>query len=132
MEQLTSKQCLQLANRLTFILSAIGDYRHNNFNHLSDKQNEDFQASMIALSDAAGILYAYTPLIALDEVQPSLDNLKTATDEINNIEKTIGNVQKWINITGAALSLATAILSNDAKGIKNGISNVADSIKEGN
>lgn len=132
MSRLTSTQCLSLANQLSVLQAEIGDYKHTNFLNLSVNQKEVFRKTLKNLSDAAGMLFAFTVVIALDEAKTSISNLESATNEINNILKTIGKVQKWINIAGASFGLATALLEHNPQNIFNGIKEVIKSIEDAN
>ena len=128
MDILTPLQCLQMGTDISKLQSNLADYKLANIDFLTDDQKTSFRISIKSLSDAAGMLIAFSVIIALDEAETSIQNLDTATQQIDDTLKTIANIQKWINIAGASFNLATALLAHNPKDIFTGIKGVVQSV----
>ncbi len=129
MDNLTAQQCLAMANQLTALQTIIGNYKHTNYQKLTDQQSTNFRKTLKTLSDAGGILFAHTVTIALDEADDAISDLKDATDKINSILQTIDKIQTWVNIAAAAFNLATAIITNVPTDIAKGVAGLVKSTK---
>ena len=126
MAKLTSKQANELSGHFLGLAQAIGNFRYNNWDALSAKENKvlgNFQWSILNYGE--DILALSTNLV-LDEVETSLTQIENITTDIKSTIETISDIPKGINVAAAIVTLGAAIISTNQQAIVDSIKGIAD------
>ncbi|NNE78406.1 MAG: hypothetical protein HKN31_15190 [Pricia sp.] len=121
MENLTSAQVKQLADNLLRMTNALGNYRYENFEKLSEEENLCLKKLHSQQLEHTTEIYTKSALLVMDDVESSLEKIKTITTETQDLYKKLTNVQKVLDRATSVLTLATAIISLDVKEITSSI-----------
>ncbi len=117
MPNLTSQQVKELADNLLRMTNALGDYRYENFDLLSEDENLQIKELHQKQLEDTTELYTQAAVLVMDDVEISLQQIETITQETKALYKKLGGVQKVLNRATSVLTLATAIIGLDPKGI---------------
>ena len=123
MGKLTAEQVKRLADNFARMANALGNYRYENIESLTKEDNKllkELHAKTLAHTTE---LYTQSAILVIDDVATSLEHIDSITLETQQLYKRLVGVQKILDHATSVLTLATAILSLDAKGI-------ADSVKK--
>ncbi|MDT7829742.1 hypothetical protein RQM65_13795 [Pricia sp. S334] len=121
MKSLTSHQVKELADNLLRMTNALGNYRYENYEHLTEEQNlriKNLHRRQLSLTTR---LYTQSAILVMEEVETSLKHIETITHDTRKLYKELGSVQKIINRATSVLTLAIAIIGLDPKGITSSI-----------
>lgn len=124
MAHLTSEQVKHLADNLLRMTNALGDYRYENFEQLSDEENLQIKNLHNRQLEYTTELYTRSAVLVIDDVENSLNQIETITEHTRELYKKLGNVQKVLDRATAVLTLAAAIISLDTKEITSSIKNL--------
>lgn len=111
--ELTSKEAFQLSKGLRNVSIAIGDYRFQQWDGLSESQRRTLEDAEWSLLNASSDVLTAAVGLVLDETQWGCDALKKLTDSAKETLKQLAAMRKAIRIATAAVSLAAAIVSKD-------------------
>jgi hypothetical protein len=129
MGKLTSEQANQLSNNFLGLAQAVGDYRFQNWNTLSKKENQHLASFQWSLLNHGEDILAFSTVLVLDEVSESLATIQSLTDKIQNTITRLEDIQKVINIAAAAVTLGAAIVSKDTKAISESLKTLVEAAK---
>lgn len=130
MQQLTAEQLTQLGYSFLSIANAVDEYRMQNRAQLSYDDNQTLKILHSTLTHIADDLFATSAISLISEVESSLQKLKEVTGDINTTYHKLRKVQKAIDIAAAAVTVGTAVLTRDGKGIRNAVSDLVKTIKK--
>ena len=117
MANLTSEQVKQLADDLLHMTNAVGDYRYENFDKLTEDENSELKELHNQLLGQTTELYTKSALLVMNDVDESLNAIRTITEKTQNLYKNLGVVQKAIDWAARILGMASAIISLDTDNI---------------
>lgn len=121
MENLTSEQVKNLADNLLRMTNALGDFRYENFQHLSEKENLRLKALHNHQLEYTTEIYTKSALLVMTDAKSSLEKINTLTKETQRLYKNLNDVQKVLERATAVLTLASAIIGLDTEGIMTSI-----------
>lgn len=121
MGKLTAEQVKQLADDFMVMANDLGDYRYENFDNLSEEENQRLKELHLETLSHTTDLYTKAAVLVLDEVETSLDQINTITEETQRLYKGLTGVQNVLNRATSVLTLASAIIGLDPKGITSSI-----------
>ncbi|AYN68772.1 hypothetical protein D1013_15990 [Euzebyella marina] len=124
MANLTSEQVKQLADDLLHMTNAVGDYRYENFDNLTEDENSELKELHNQLLGQTTELYTKSALLVMNDVDESLNAIRTITEKTQNLYKNLGVVQKAIDWAARILGMASAIISLDTDNIASSIKNL--------
>ncbi|MAU72141.1 MAG: hypothetical protein CML04_08600 [Pseudozobellia sp.] len=124
MANLTSEQVKQLADDLLHMTNAVGDYRYENFDKLTEDENSELKELHNQLLGQTTELYTKSALLVMNDVDESLNAIRTITEKTQNLYKNLGVVQKAIDWAARILGMASAIISLDTDNIASSIKNL--------
>ena len=117
MSNLTSQQVKELADNLLRMTNALGDYRYENFDRLSEEENQRIKELHQRQLTHTTELYTKSAVLVMDDVETSLQQINTITHETQTLYKNLTSVQKVLDRATSVLTLAVAIIGLDPKGI---------------
>lgn len=117
MANLTSQQVKELADNLLRMTNALGDYRYENFNHLTEEENLRIKELHQKQLENTTELYTKAAVLVMDDAETSLKQIDTITHETQTLYKNLTTVQKVLDRATSVLTLAIAIIGLDSKGI---------------
>ncbi|WP_149275166.1 hypothetical protein [Pareuzebyella sediminis] len=121
MENLTSEQVKDLADNLLRMTNALGDFRYEHFQHLSEEENMRLKELHSQQLEFTTEVYTRAALLVMTDAKGSLEQINTITKETQRLYKNLNDVQKVLERASAVLTLASAIIGLDTKGIANSI-----------
>jgi hypothetical protein len=121
MANLTSAQANKLSDDFFFLGRAIGDFRYQNWNSLTMKENKELSEMQNAILSFGEDILAFSTTLVMDEVAESLARITSVTQEIAGTIKRLESIQKGIDTASAILVLGAAIVKRDPMGIGNAI-----------
>jgi len=124
MANLTSEEVKQLADNLLRMTNALGDYRYENFELLSEEENLRIKELHNLQLEHTTELYTKSAVLAMDDVENSLKQIVTITEQTQKLYNKLTNVQQILNRATAILTLAAAVISLDTKEITSSIQNL--------
>lgn len=124
MPHLTAHQVKELADNLLRMTNALGDYRYDNFDRLSEEENLRIKELHHKQLEDTTELYTRSALLVMDEAETSLQQIDHITKETTALYKKLGTVQMVLDRASSVLTLATAIIGLDPKGITSSIKNL--------
>lgn len=128
--KLTSKEAFELSKSLRDISVAIGDYRFEKWDDLSESQRRTLEkAEWSLLNSSSDVLTSAVDLV-LDETQWGYDRLKELTNSAKETLKHLAAIRKAIGTATAAASLAAAIISKDVGAIAKNAEALYDTLQE--
>lgn len=117
MSNLTSQQVKELADNLLRMTNALGNYRYENFDRLSEEENLRIKKLHRRQLEDTTELYTQSAVLVMDEAETSLQQIDTITKETIALYKKLGTVQMVLDRATSVLTLAIAIIGLDPKGI---------------
>lgn len=117
MPNLTSQQVKELADNLLRMTNALGIYRYENFDSLSEEENLRIKKLHRQQLEDTTELYTQSAVLVMDEAETSLQQIDTITKETIALYNKLGTVQMVLDRATTILTLATAIIGLDPKGI---------------
>lgn len=121
MANLKSEQVKELADNLLRMTNALGDYRYENFERLSEDENRRIKELHERQLSHTTELYTKSAVLVMDDVETSLKQIDTITLETQKLYKNLTTVQKVLDRATSVLTLAVAIIGLDPKGITSSI-----------
>lgn len=113
MENLNSEQVKQLADNFMQMSNALGDYRYNNIDSLSEEENLKIKETHNKQLEQTTELYTKSAVLVLEDAQNALDKIDTITTETQELYKKLTNVQTILDRASSILNLASSILALD-------------------
>ncbi len=127
MAQLTAEQANALANDFLAMAQAIGDYRYNYFNTLTDDQKQRIKDLHWTLLNYADDLYTQSAILVMNNVKDALTQITTISTEIRKSYQALQNVQKAIDVATAAATLGAAFMSKSPQAVAKALQELEDS-----
>lgn len=124
MDNLTSQQANALANDFSSLAQALSDYRHQNFDNLSELQSQTIKDLHESILDHADRLLTLSATLVMEDVQTSLTSIKDITGQIKDTYQTLQNIQKAIDIATSVVNLGASIISKNPQAIAGSIDNL--------
>lgn len=121
MANLKSEQVKELADNLLRMTNALGDYRYENFERLSEDENRRIKELHERQLSHTTELYTKSAVLVMDDVETSLKQIDTITLETQKLYKNLTTVQKVLDRATSVLTPAVAIIGLDPKGITSSI-----------
>ena len=121
MPNLKAQQVKELADNLLRMTNALGNYRYENFDRLSEEENGLIKEIHRKQLEHTTELYTRSAVLVMDEVESSLQKVEVITKETIAVYKKLGTVQTVLDRATSILTLATAIITLDPKGITSSI-----------
>ena len=128
MGNLTSQQVNQLANNFLALAEAIGEYRFQKFNSLTNAQNKQLKEFHKRTLDYSDKLYTISATLVIDDVENSLSKLNNITQEIKETYQSLENVQKAINISTSIVTIGASFFSLNPQAIKDSLDNIKNAM----
>ncbi len=129
MANLTSIQANELSNDFLGLGQAIGDFRYNNWNELSQPQNQQLSNLQWSILNYGEDVLALSTVLVMDDVQTSLDKINNITVEIKSTIQQLKNIQKVINVASAIVTFGGAVISKSPSSIGTALQGIVDSWK---
>jgi hypothetical protein len=130
MGKLSSEEANQLSNNFLGLAQAVGDYRFQNWNNLSIKDNQKLASFQWSLLNNGEDILVFSTQLVFEEVSESLQTIQSLTDKIKHSITKLENIQKAINIAASAVTLGAAIVSKDPKAITAGLKGFVEATKK--
>lgn len=127
MSHLTAQQVRELADNLLRMTNALGNYRYENFDRLTEAENFQIKELHRKQLEHTTELYTQSAVLVMDEAETALRQIDTITKETTTLYKKLGTVQKVLDRATSILTLATAIIGLDPKGITTSIESLLSS-----
>lgn len=124
MANLTAQQVKELADNMLRMTNALGDYRYNNHDKLSEEENQTIKEVQQQQLSYTTEVYTKSALLVMEDVEGSLRKIDQITKDTNKLYEKLTNVQLVIDRATAVLTLAAAIISLDVKGVASSIKNL--------
>lgn len=121
MSNLTAQQVRELADNLLRMTNALGNYRYENFDRLSEEENWQIKELHRKQLENTTELYTRSAVLVMDEVETSIQQIDTITKETIALYKKLGTVQVVLDRATSILTLAAAVIGLDPKGITSSI-----------
>ena len=113
MANLTSEQVRLLADNLLRMTNALGDYRYENFDRLSEEENIRIKDLHNQQLEHVTELYTKSAVLVMDDVENSLNEIAAITQKTLDLYEKLTDVQKILDRATAVLTLAGAVISLD-------------------
>ncbi len=117
MGKLNALQVKQLADDFLRMTDALGNYRYENYQTLSEEENEALKELHFKTSMYITELYTKSAILVLDDVEKALEQVRTITAKTEKLYDKLTNVQKVIDRATSVVGLAAAFVSLDADNI---------------
>lgn len=117
MPNLTAQQVKELADNLLRMTNALGDYRYENFERLSEEENSGIKKLHHQQLEDTTELYTKAAVLVMDDIETSLQHIDTITEKTVALYNKLNSVQKVLDRATSVLTLAGAIISLEPKGI---------------
>ncbi len=121
MPNLTSHQVKEVADNLLRMTNALGNYRYENFDSLSEDENMRIKELHLKQLEDTTQLYTKAAVLVMDDVEISLQNIDAITQETRELYKNLGTVQMVIDRATSILTLVTAIIGLNPKEVTSSI-----------
>lgn len=121
MENLTSEQVKVLADNLLRMTNALGDYRYENFQHLTEDENRRLKTLHNQQLEYTTEIYTKSALLVMNDAAQSLEHIDKITKETQQLYKNLTDIQKVLERATSVLTLASAIIGLDVSGIMSSI-----------
>jgi ABC-type phosphate transport system ATPase subunit len=125
MANLTSKQVKELADNMLRMTNALGNYRYENFDRLTEEENLQLKGLHRQQLENTTELYTKSAVLVMDDVETSLQKIDTITVETQKLYKKLVTVQKVLDRATSVLTLASAIIGLDPTGIASSIKSLS-------
>jgi ABC-type thiamine transport system ATPase subunit len=120
-ETLTADQANQLAAHYSGVADALGKYRSDNWNTLSEAQRERLRVARNKVRNQSTELVKLALQLRLDDLKVTLTRIKQATDKMKTAIQHLHNVEKAIKIATALVTLAGALIAKNPVAIAEAI-----------
>ncbi|HEA21327.1 MAG TPA: hypothetical protein ENH87_10455 [Pricia antarctica] len=130
MPNLKAQQVKELADNLLRMTNALGDYRYENSEHLSENENWQIKELHRQQLEDTTELYTLSAVLIMEEVEMSLQKIETITKETIALYKKLGTVQHVLDRATSILTLATAIIGLNVKGITSSIKSLLSPVSK--
>lgn len=127
MNHLSSLQVKELADNLLRMTNALGDYRYENFEKLSEEENLHIKNLVREQLEATTELYTKSAVLVMEDAQNALQQIDTITKETTALYDKLTSVQKVLDRATSILTLASAIIGLDVNGIASSIKSLTTS-----
>ena len=124
MGNLTSEQVKQLADNLLRMTNALGDYRYEHYESLTEAENLRMKELHYLQLEHTTELYTKSAVLVLDDIESSLKQIDSITKQTQQLYEKLTNVQKVLDRATAVLTLASAIISLDIEEITASVKNL--------
>ena len=121
---LTANQAYELAENLLRITNALGKYRYENIETLTNKESLKIKELHRKQLEEITELYTKAAVLSLDDTESALKKIEAVTKDTTELYSTLSSVQNVLDRATSVLSLTTAIVSFDLKAINNEIENL--------
>ncbi|MEP3211358.1 MAG: hypothetical protein ABJN95_19385 [Maribacter sp.] len=121
MRNLNAEEVKQLADNFLQMANALGDYRYNNIDSLTEEEDLTIKSMHNQQLTYTTELYTKSAVLVLEDVQDSLNKIDTITKESQELYKKLTNVQTILDRASSIINLASAILALDLKGVTRNI-----------
>lgn len=121
LETLTADQANQLAAHYSSIAEALGKYRSDNWNTLSEAQREKLRVARNKVRNQSTELIKLALHLRLEALTVTLTRIKQATDQMKTAIQHLHNVEKAIKIAAALVTLAGALIAKNPAAIAEAI-----------
>ena len=128
MQNLTARQVRELADNLLRMTNALGNYRYENFDRLSQEENKKIEELHRKQLEHTTELYTQSAVLVMDEVVTSVQQIEVITKETVKLYEKLNTVQKVIDRATSILTLANAIIALNPKNIASSIEGLLTSI----
>ena len=127
MAQLDSKQLHDLADNLSAMAEAIGDYRYKNPN-IPDEQDQEINDLQSSILKDANELYTLSAIIIIDDedIQNSLSTITDITTQIKGTYAKLQTIQKAIDVAASIVAFGAALFSKDPKAVADTINDLVN------
>lgn len=113
MGNLNAEQVKQLADNFMLMSNALGDYRYNNIDSLTEEENLIIKGMHLQLLEHTTELYTKSAVLVLEDAQNALNKIDTITTETQALYKKLTQIQRILDRSSSILNLASAILALD-------------------
>ena len=124
---LTADQAYELAENLLRITNALGKYRYENIETLTNEESLKIKELHRKQLEEITELYTKAAVLSLDDTESALKKIEAVTKDTTELYSTLSSVQNVLDRATSVLSLTTAIVSFDLKAINNEIENLVTS-----
>ncbi|TMM53206.1 hypothetical protein FEE95_19250 [Maribacter algarum] len=121
MANLTAEQVKRLADNFMLMANALGDYRYNNIDSLTDEENIKIKGIHNQQLAQTTELYTKSAILVLEDAQDALKKIDKITAESQELYKKLTNVQSILDRASSVLNLASAILALDVSAVTRSI-----------
>jgi len=115
MENLTAEQVKELADNFMLMANALGNYRYNNIDSLTDAENIKIKEIHNEQLASTTELYTKAAVLVLEDATGALHKIETITAETQNLYEKLTKVQTVLDRASSILNLASAILTLDVR-----------------
>jgi|GEM_PF-1567829 len=120
-ETLTADQANQLAAYYSGIADALGKYRSDNWETLSEPQREQLRIARNQVRNQSTEMVKLALHLSIDGLTGTLARIKEATDQMKTAIQHLHNVEKAIKIAAALVTLAGALIAKNPAAIAEAI-----------
>lgn len=124
MAKLTSEQLKILADNMLRMANALGDYRYENIDQLSETENDTIKVLHEQTLNSVTELYTKSTVLSIDDVQHNLEKITIITAKTQKLYKSLTTVQNVIDRATSVLKIAAAVISLDTEKITESIKNL--------
>jgi hypothetical protein len=117
MSALTKDQARQLADLFTEFAPAVGKYKYDQWEKLTEKQRQLLLDLEYDLSEAAAKLSAIAGILTLEEVEEAVTEISDAVVQAEKFLKKVTAIKTGISVITSVFKLVTAVMAKDPKGI---------------
>jgi hypothetical protein len=117
MSTLTKQEARQLADLFTDFAPAIGKYRYDQWEQLSDNKRQLLMDLEYDLMEKAAKLSALAGILTLEEVEASVTEIAKAVVQAEKFLKKVAAIKTGLNVVTSVFKLATAVMAKDPKAI---------------
>ena len=121
MNNLTSTQVKELADNLLRMTNALGDYRYENFDRLSEEENLRIKTLHREQLGTITELYTKSAVLVMDDAEDALRQIGTITEDTVALYEKLTSVQKVLDRATSILTLASAVIALDVNGVASSI-----------
>jgi hypothetical protein len=130
MAQLTSQQSAVLAENFLELAEAVGNYRMEHWETLSDEERKEMKAYQYSLLNYSDEMSTNAARLVMNDIEDSLDTLRDVTQQIKKDYGKLQKIHKVIHIAAASVALGAAIFSKQPQAIQHSMKNLVSKWKE--
>ncbi|MFS4494512.1 hypothetical protein [Maribacter sp. 2308TA10-17] len=117
MENLSAEQVKQLADNFMKMANALGNYRYNAIDNLTEEQNLKIKELHNQQLTHTTELYTKSAVLVLADAEEALSKIKVITEASEGLYKKLTNVQNILDRASSILNLSSAILALDVMAV---------------